>query len=75
MPDGPVTGTETNMVFESHDNVQSLQAGVTLDRTFKFLGVLSGTTITGQIEMVWIPSPLNNFPVTPMRTTITMQKQ
>ena len=75
MPDGPVTGTETNMVFESHDNVQSLQAGVTLDRTFKFLGALSGTTITGQIDMVWIPSPLMTFPVTPMRTTITMQKQ
>jgi hypothetical protein len=75
MPAGPVTGTESSMVFESHDNVQSLQAGVTLDRTFKFLGALSGTTITGQIDMVWIPSPLAGFPVTPMRTTISMQKQ
>ena len=75
MPDGPVTGTESSMVFESHDNVQSLQAGVTLDRTFKFVGALSGTTITGQIDMVWIPSPLMNFPVTPMRSMITMQKQ
>jgi hypothetical protein len=74
MPDGPVTGTESNMKFDSHDNVQSLQAGVTLDRTFKFVGALSGSTITGQIDMVWIPS-LANFPVTPMRTTITLQKQ
>jgi hypothetical protein len=74
MPDGPVTGTETSMTFQSHDNVQSLQAGVTLDRTFRFVGALSGSTITGQIDMVWIPS-LANFPVTPMRTTITLQKQ
>jgi len=74
MPDGPVTGTESSMKFDSHDNVQSLQAGVTLDRTFKFVGALSGSTITGQIDMVWIPS-LANFPVTPMRTTITLQKR
>jgi len=74
MPDGPVTGSETSMTFQSHDNVQSLQAGVTLDRTFKFVGALSGSTITGQIDMVWIPS-LANFPVTPMRTTMTLQKQ
>ena len=74
MPDGPVTGTDTSITFQSHDNVQSLAAGVTLDRTFKFVGALSGTTITGQIDMVWISSQAG-FPVSPMRTTITMQKQ
>ena len=74
MPDGPVTGTETSMTFQSHDNVQSLQSGVTLDRTFKFVGALSGSTITGQVDMVWISST-PNFPVAPMRTTMTLQKQ
>ena len=74
MPDGPVTGTESSMKFDSHDNVQSLTPGVTLDRTFKFLGALSGSTITGQIDMVWIPSTPNSL-VVPMRTTITLQKQ
>ena len=74
MPDGAVTGTESSMTFESHDVVQSLTAGVTLDRTFKFVGALSGSTITGQIDMVWISSQAT-FPVAPMRTTITLQKQ
>jgi hypothetical protein len=74
MPAGPVTGTETSMKFESHDNVQSLTPGITLDRTFKFLGALSGSTITGEIDMVWISSQAG-FPVTPMHTTTTLQKQ
>ncbi len=74
MPDGPVSGTESSLRFESRDNVQSLQPGVRLDRTFTFLGALSGSTITGQIEMVWIPVVPN--PIYPIfRTTITLSKQ
>lgn len=73
MPDGPVTGTESSMVFESHDNVQSLQAGVRLDRTFKFTGALSGTTITGKIDMSWIPQPGGIY--VPMTSPITLTKQ
>ena len=74
MPDGPVTGTDTSMKFESHDNVQSLTPGIMLDRTFKFTGALSGSTITGQIEMIWIPSVVNPIYV-PYRANITLSKQ
>lgn len=75
MPDGPVAGTASSMTFTSQDNVPALDgAGVTIDRTFKFLGALSGATITGQIDMIWIASG-PNFPRVPMRTSITLQKQ
>jgi hypothetical protein len=73
MPDGPVTGTESNIVFESHDNVQSLAPGIRLDRTFKFTGALSGSTITGKVEMAWIPQPGGLF--VPMTSPITLTKQ
>jgi len=73
MPDGSVNGTESSIVFNSHDNVQSLAAGIRLDRTFKFTGALSGTTITGQVDMVWIPS--NGGQYAPMRSPITLTKQ
>jgi len=75
MPDGPVAGTASSMTFTSQDNVPSSDGGgVTIDRTFKFLGALSGATITGQIDMIWIASG-PNFPRVPMRTSITLQKQ
>lgn len=74
MPDGPVTGTVSSMTFETRDNVQSLQPGVRLDRTFKFLGALSDSTITGQVDMVWIASTPNSL-IVPMRSPITLQKQ
>lgn len=75
MPEGAVSGTASSIVFNSHDNVPSLDGGgITLDRTFKFTGALSGTTIAGQIDMVWVASA-PNFPVVPMRTQITLQKQ
>jgi hypothetical protein len=73
MPDGPVTGTESNIVFESHDNVQSLAPGIRLDRTFKFTGALSGSTITGKVEMAWIPQPGGIF--VPMTSPITLTKR
>jgi len=74
MPGGPVSGTESSLRFESRDNVQSATPGVTLDRTFTFLGAVSGSTIAGQVEMVWIAST-PNAPVVPMRSPITLQKQ
>jgi hypothetical protein len=73
MPDGPVTGTASSMVFESHDNVQSLAPGIRLDRTFKFTGALSGSTITGKVDMQWVPQPGGIF--VPMTSPITLTKQ
>lgn len=73
MPDGPVTGTASSMVFESHDNVQSLAPGIRLDRTFKFTGTLTGGTISGQVDMSWIPQPGGLF--APMHSSITLTKQ
>jgi hypothetical protein len=74
MDDGAVTGTTSSIAVDIHDNVQSITAGVTVDRTFKFTGALSGTTITGQAEMVWISST-PGYPVVPMRAPITLTKQ
>ncbi len=75
MPNGPITGTESSMVFQSSDVVPSLDGnGITIARSFNFTGSLSGSTITGQIQMVWRNSQ-PNFPLMDMRTNITLTKQ
>jgi hypothetical protein len=75
MPNGPITGTESSMVFQSSDVVPSLDGnGITIARSFSFTGSLSGSTITGQIQMVWRNSQ-PNFPVMDMRGAVTLTKQ
>jgi hypothetical protein len=75
MPNGPVSGTESSMLFQVSDVVPSLDGnGITIARSFKFTGALSGSTITGQIEMSWRNSQ-PNFPPMDMKTTVTLQKQ
>jgi hypothetical protein len=75
MPSGPVSGTESSLVFQSNDVVPTIENnGTTLARSFRFTGSLSGSTITGTIEMIWRPSQ-PNAPVLDMRTTVTLQKQ
>jgi hypothetical protein len=74
MPDGPVTGTDASMIFQVQDVVTPLDGNGTLARTFKFTGSLSGSTITGQIEMQWRPS-VPNVPILDVRTPVTLQRQ
>ena len=75
MPSGPVTGTESSMVFNSSDVVRTLDNnGDTFARSFIFTGALSGNTITGQIHMVWRHST-PTFPLMDMQTAITLTKQ
>jgi hypothetical protein len=75
MPNGPVTGTESSLSFRSSDVVPALDGnGVTISRSFVFTGSLSGSSITGQIEMIWRNSQ-PNFPVMTMGTAITLTKQ
>jgi hypothetical protein len=75
MPPGPVTGTESSLVFQSNDVVPSLDGnGVTISRSFRFTGSLSGSAITGTIEMVWRNSQ-PNFPLMQMSTGVTLTKQ
>ena len=75
MPSGPVTGTESSMVFNSSDVVRTLDNnGDTFARSFTFTGALSGGVINGQIHMVWRHST-PTFPNMDMQTTITLTKQ
>jgi hypothetical protein len=75
MPNGPVTGTESSLVFHSSDVVPTIENnGTTIARTFDFTGALSGSSITGQIRMVWRNSQ-PTFPLMDMSTTLTLAKQ
>ena len=75
MPSGPVTGTESSMVFNSSDVVRTLDNnGDTFARSVSFTGALSGGVINGQIHMVWRHST-PTFPNMDMQTTITLTKQ
>lgn len=75
MPNAPVTGTESSLVFQSNDVVPTIDnTGTTLTRSFRFTGSLSGSTITGSIEMIWRPSQ-PNAPVLELRTPVTLTKQ
>ena len=75
MPSGPVTGTESSMVFNSSDVVRTLDNnGDTFARSVTFTGALSGGVINGQIHMVWRHST-PTFPPMDMQTTMTLTKQ
>ncbi len=75
MPPGPVTGTESSLVFNSSDVVRTLDNnGDTFARSFNFTGALSGGVITGQVRMIWRHSS-PTFPTMDMQTTITLTKQ
>jgi hypothetical protein len=75
MPSGPVTGTESSIVFSSSDVVRTLDNnGDTYARSFTFTGALSGGVINGQIRMNWRHSS-PTFPPMDMQTTITLTKQ
>ena len=75
MPSGPVTGTESSMVFNSSDVVRTLDNnGDTFARSFTFTGALSDGVINGQIHMVWRHST-PTFPLMDMQTAITLTRQ
>jgi hypothetical protein len=75
MPEGPVSGTESSIAFHTSDVVPTIQNdGTTIARTFDFIGSMSGTTIPGEIHMVWRNSQ-PNFPLMDMRTNVTLTRQ
>jgi hypothetical protein len=75
MPSGPVTGTESSMVFNSSDVVRTLDNnGDTFARSVTFTGALSGGVINGQIHMVWRHST-PTFPLMDMQASMTLTKQ